>query len=73
MTQQELERLVANATGESLDDIRRMGFSLADPCDVHFDPEPDDMLPTMVDWDQADLDRNVALVEQPPYRCRSFA
>jgi len=73
MTQDQLEHLVADATGESLGDIRRIGFSLADPTDVHFDPEPDDLLPQMIDWDQRDLERNVAVVEQPPYRRRSVA
>ncbi|QDU96237.1 hypothetical protein [Lignipirellula cremea] len=68
MTQDQLDQCVANATGESLGDIRRMGFSLADPAESNFDPEPDDRMRQIVDWDQCDLERNVALVDQPPFR-----
>ena len=39
MTQQELNRQVASATGESISDIRRLGFSWADPDAVDHDPE----------------------------------
>ncbi len=64
MTQAHLNRLVANATGEDLHEIRRHGFSIADPLDVNFDPEPDDLPHNFVDWDAVDLQRNVAVVEQ---------
>jgi hypothetical protein len=40
MTQTELDRHVAGATGESLREIRRRGFSIADPVETDFDPEP---------------------------------
>jgi hypothetical protein len=65
MTQRELDLLVAEATGENISDIRNRGFSLADPLEVYFDPEPDDREPLMVDWDEIDLQRNVAIVDQP--------
>ncbi|MCR9116146.1 MAG: hypothetical protein NXI22_04255 [bacterium] len=68
MTQQELEREVANATGEALSEIRSRGFSIADPNEVCFDPEPFDLPPQVVDWDADALNRNVALIDQPPYR-----
>ena len=56
MMQPQLDRLVADATGEDLREIQRRGFVLADPTDVHFDPEPDCLLPQTVDWDElADL------------------
>lgn len=58
MTQRDLDRQVALATGESLCDIRQRGFSLADPLDVCFDPEPDDLPPQVVDWDQLDYVRH---------------
>ena len=58
MTQHDLDRQVALATGESLCDICRRGFSLADPLDVCFDPEPYDMPPQVVNWDQLDFDRH---------------
>jgi hypothetical protein len=51
MTQSELERAVALVTGESRSEIHRRGFSLADPDVVRFDPEPDQLPPQMIDWD----------------------
>ena len=52
MTQQELDREVAKATGENLSEIRRLGFSIADPADVSFDPEPSDPADKYLDWDE---------------------
>lgn len=40
MTQCELDRAVAEATGENLRVIRQLGFTLADPVFVEHDPEP---------------------------------
>lgn len=40
MTAARLHRLVARATGERLPTIRRLGFQLADPLVVRYDPEP---------------------------------
>ncbi len=57
MTHRQLLRAVAAATGESLRDIRRSGFNLADPQRVNFDPEPDDRPARVVDWDALALDR----------------
>ena len=39
MTQRQLEREVARATGETLSEVRHLGFSIADPDEVNFDPE----------------------------------
>ena len=52
MTQHQLDTAVAIATGESPSVIRRHGFGIADPLDVHFDPEPDDVPPQYLDWEQ---------------------
>jgi len=52
MTQRELDSAVATATGESLPEIRHRGFGIADPVEVHFDPEPSDVPPPWLDWDQ---------------------
>jgi len=71
MTQHELNQLVADATGEDLHEIRNHGFSLADPWEVNFDPEPDQLPPNIIDWDEFDLEHNVAIVEQPPFRHRA--
>lgn len=50
MTQQDLERALAHATGETVDTIRYRGFSLI---------EPPDLEPLMVDWDQLQAERGV--------------
>ncbi len=64
MTQMQLDELVAEATGDDVRSIRQRGFSVADPFDVDFDPEPDDLPPQMIDWDELELQRNLAFVSQ---------
>ena len=51
MTQHELNRAVARATGESSRTISRLGFSVADPDIVDYDPEPYDLQEKHLDWD----------------------
>ena len=58
MTQRDLELAVASATSESVSTIARLGFSIADPDEVDFDPEPNDLPPQMVDWDALDAERH---------------
>jgi len=65
MTQNELNQLVADATGEDIAEVQHRGFSLADPAEIDFDPEPFDLPPQIIDWDEVDLQRNVAVVDQP--------
>lgn len=65
MTQQEIDDAVCTATGEDLCEIQRHGFSIADPLEVAFDPEPDHRPPLMVDWDDVELRRNIAVFDQP--------
>ena len=60
MKQYQLDCLVAEATGEDLDEIRRRGFSLADPIEVHFDPEPYGLTSAFVDWDKLQVRQMVA-------------
>jgi hypothetical protein len=62
MTQSELNRAVATATGETACTISELGFSIADPDEVDFDPEPYDLKPQTVDWDELALRRNTPLV-----------
>lgn len=50
MTQQELDIHVALATGESVAEIKRRGFCIADSYDVNYDPEPRG--PFALDWDR---------------------
>ena len=51
MTQAQLDRAVAAATGESRRTVSELGFSLADPLETHFDPEPSDVA-RFLDWDE---------------------
>jgi hypothetical protein len=60
MNQSQLNRALARATGESLDTIHRMGFSIADPESVRYDPEPSRRRPLVVDWDDLDARRRAA-------------
>ena len=73
MTQYEVDCAVADVTGETLCDVRRMGFSIADPTDVNFDPEPDDLFPQAIDWDEYELERNSPLIHQRHRSLRSVA
>ena len=57
MTQHHLNRLVAQATGESRHTVARLGFSMADPVTVRHDPEPYDEFGSYVDWDELDAQR----------------
>ena len=64
MTQRELNRAVARATGESPCMISRLGFGVADLDIVAFDPEPYDRRDTQdkhLDWEVLD-DSRLALV-----------
>ena len=72
MTQDQLERSVARATGESLSTIRSRGFSVADPGDVSFDPErqPRRRL-RILNWDRLDAQRGAYLPQRS--RCRKLA
>ena len=63
MTQSELNRAVARATGESLSTISRMGFSIFDPVEAQneLDALPQ---PQTVDWDQLDTQRPAFLPQR---------
>lgn len=49
MGQHDIDRAVASVTGEKLGLIQGLGFSIADPLDVAYDPEPRG--PLVLDWD----------------------
>ena len=57
MSQRDLNRAIARATGEDLSMIAGMGF-------VELTPFPIEREPLMVDWDEHDLDHNVAIIPQ---------
>ena len=65
MTQRDLNRQLANMTGESIRVIRRLGFGLLD--DSLFRNEESDSGPRMVNWDALEAERELASVA-PGYR-----
>ena len=56
MSQSEIDRSVAEATGESVSTIRRRGFSLVTPLTL-FDPDENLAQPQVVDWDRLEAER----------------
>ena len=57
MTQAELNRQVAQATGEDVATIAHRGFSLVEPGQEEHEP-------LAIDWDEVQAARNEAIVEQ---------
>jgi hypothetical protein len=57
MTQRQLDRAVARATGESLATIARMGFGIANPFVGPDECQPAPFGPNLVDWDAQDGQR----------------
>ena len=62
MTQAELNRAVAEATGETICTVSHFGFGIADPDVVDYDPEPCDIEDLIVDWDELDAQHRTPLV-----------
>ena len=52
MTQSDLNRAVARATGETVRTIAELGFSLADPAAVEYDSHPCNIEEGIVDRDE---------------------
>ena len=71
MNQSQLDRAVARATGENIHTIGQIGFSIADPESVHYDPEPSRKGPQVVDWDELDARRRAAVTAHCPTRLRA--
>ena len=67
MTQSEIDRAVARATGESVSTIKEFGFGIIEPGAV-CEAEPN-CGPHVVNWDEVDAQR----VSLHPSRRRSFA
>ena len=57
MTQAEVNRAMARATGESVRTIQRLGFLIADPDSELTDPDDEELGPYMLDWDELDQER----------------
>ena len=57
MSQRDLNRAVSKATGEDIATIAGMGF-------VELTRLPIEREPNVLDWDEYDLERNVAVIPQ---------
>lgn len=57
MTQAEVDRAVARATGESVRTIQRLGFLIADPDSELTDPDDEELGPYVLDWDELERER----------------
>ncbi|MBC7820486.1 MAG: hypothetical protein IAG10_26680 [Planctomycetaceae bacterium] len=57
MTQAEVNRAVARATGESVRTIQRLGFLIADPDSDFDDPDDEELGPYVLDWDELERER----------------
>ena len=61
MSQAELNRAVARATGESVTTVKRLGFLLAKPSAKIPDADSEALGPQVIDWDDLEASRNVAI------------
>ena len=68
MTQAEVNRQVARATGETVTEIKHRGFDIAVGVDDAFDAEPADV-GQYLDWDEVDAQR-LRVFPQPRARQR---
>ena len=66
MRQETINEMVARATGEELSEIRRMGFSIADPGRANFDPEAVRRRPRSIDWDSVEYEHGRAVCMNRP-------
>ena len=57
MSQRDLNRAISQATGEDIATIAGMGF-------VELTPFPIEREPNVLDWDEYDLEHNVAVIPQ---------
>ena len=57
MTQQQLNREVARATGESVETVQRLGFLLDEPWLNITDSASEVLGPQVIDWDALELSR----------------
>ena len=58
MRQNQLNREVARATGETVATIKRLGFLLDEPSSDPQGASSDDLGPQTIDWDDFDLERS---------------
>lgn len=55
MNQNDINRAVARATGETVSAVKRLGFLLADPDEQILDPTDPIYGPQTIDWDEFEL------------------
>ena len=64
MRQVDLNREVAQATGETVSIVKRLGFLLDEPLSVN-DPASESLGPNVIDWDELESQRHAGSFEEP--------
>jgi len=65
MTQWDLNRAVARATGESVSFVKHRGFLIDEPAHDADASDFVDIEPLVIDWDQLDAERSVPILGRP--------
>jgi hypothetical protein len=65
MTQNELNRAVARATGESVSTVKGLGFLIDGPSREAEDFGDAESAPQVIDWDQLDAERSGPIPGRP--------
>jgi hypothetical protein len=65
MRQNQLNREVARATGETVSTVKRLGFLLDEPVSYRQDASSGDLGPQTIDWDEFDLQRSQPFPGRP--------
>lgn len=65
MRQNQLNREVARATGETVSTIKHLGFLLDEPAPDSQDISSGDLGPRTIDWDEFDLQRSQPFPGRP--------
>lgn len=63
MTQNDLNRQVARATGETIATVKHLGFVLDEPPPSSLGTDPDG--PQVIDWDALDVQRSQSYAGRP--------
>jgi len=65
MTQWDLNRAVARATGESVSFVKHRGFLIDEPTGDADASDYADIKPQVIDWDQLDMERSSPMPGRP--------
>jgi len=66
MKQADLDRAVAQVTGDTISTIKRLGFLLDDPL-ASLEPDSDEHGPYVIDWDELQAERHERQAWRPQH------